>query len=50
MEFSSGNISQKAFNEIFIWNQGISGAENFIQLLDFEGSKWQPAKVSSSSV
>ena len=43
MEFSSGNNSQKAFNEIFIWNQGISGAENFIQFLDFEGSKSQPA-------
>ena len=41
MEFGSGNNSQKAFNEVFIWNQGISGADNFLQYVNFEGSKWR---------
>ena len=39
MEFQN-NESSTWFNEIFIWNRGISGADNFIQYLDFDGSKW----------
>ena len=35
---------QNVFSETFIWNQGISGAKNFIEYLDFEGSEWQAMK------
>ena len=38
MEFQN-NDSTTWFNEVFIWNKGISGAENYIQYLNFNGSK-----------
>ena len=38
MEFQN-NESNTWFNEVFIWNRGISGAENFIQYLNFNGRK-----------
>ena len=38
MEFQN-NESTTWFNEVFIWNKGISGAENYIQYLNFNGSK-----------
>ena len=38
MEFQN-NGSNTWFNEIFTWNTGISGVDNFIQYLNFDGSK-----------
>merc|ERR1719341_815101 len=37
MEVQDSDADQNVFTERFIWNQGISGAKNFIEYLDFEG-------------
>ena len=39
IEFQSGNGSEGFMANTFIWNQALSGAKNFIEILDFEGSK-----------
>ena len=39
VEFQSGNGSESFMANTFIWNQALSGSKNFIEILDFEGSK-----------
>ena len=48
MEFQS-NESNSWFNELFIWNRGISGVENYIQYLNFDGSKIKDLSLHSGS-